>query len=174
MITLISTWGGQDSNSYVDLTEANSIAATTLLSSPWFSFSDDLRAQALIQAARDIDSKNWIGKRLFYRQRLEFPRSFSGAIFPLTVLTDINTIDEDLFRQQQRVKEAQVFQAIDLLMSMNMPDILDMQQRGVLSLSSGGGTIQTIINSTGTGSRLCARAAELLREWKGFARLSKA
>ncbi|MDQ6989200.1 MAG: hypothetical protein Q9M19_04895 [Mariprofundaceae bacterium] len=169
VVTLVATWGGETSNSYVTLTDANSIAATTMASSLWFSYDDEKRSQALLRACRDIDSRPWLGEPLFLRQALAFPRSLSLS-FRFS-LTDVSSFSIDLERQKKYVPEAQVYQAIYRLAQIGQPDVLNAQQRGTLSISVSGGTVTHSIASTGTGHVLSYEAAALLREWKRGPRL---
>lgn len=56
--------GGPLSNSYLSLTAANSFIMTSIVDpSPWVNATVPIQEAALIQACRDIDSRQYIGGR---------------------------------------------------------------------------------------------------------------
>jgi len=125
VVTLVNTWGGKTSNSYVGLTEANSIVSQHSLDfEVWDSVDDDQRARALIAATNNIDSLPWVGARYFWNQKLAFPRTPPGIEHPIGILqssTDTaqfyTAIENDVYLRDQlhRVQEATALQALYLL-----------------------------------------------------------
>lgn len=114
-LTLVASWGGPSDNSYIGLSEANSIAGVYLFDpSPWTALTDAQKTAALINATRAIDAGNWKGDRLYYNQNLEFPRTDdTGAVFPWsTPYTAINTFNIFQTQMKDDVQLATVIQAV--------------------------------------------------------------
>lgn len=92
-ITLITTPGDPDANSYVSLTEAENYFAGRLNNSLWELNSSSL-PRALITATRRIDTERFSGIRETRSQALQFPRSliYDADGYPY----DANTIPRNL------------------------------------------------------------------------------
>ena len=73
-LTLVSTVGTPDANSYVTLDEANAYASTLVFPGLWATASDEQKKAALIQAARLMNSLGWKGQRFDRYQALAWPR----------------------------------------------------------------------------------------------------
>ena len=73
--TINATVKGENANSYVTLTEANSYFETVPDSSTWTNKTDDQKNRALISATRWIDSFVFYGDRCDNEQALKFPRN---------------------------------------------------------------------------------------------------
>ena len=73
--TINATVKGENTNSYVTLTEANSYFETVPDSSTWTNKTDDQKNRALISATRWIDSFVYYGNRCDDGQALKFPRN---------------------------------------------------------------------------------------------------
>ena len=73
--TINATIKGENANSYVTLTEANSYFETVPDSSTWTNKTDDQKNRALIAATRWIDSFVFFGDRCDQNQALKFPRN---------------------------------------------------------------------------------------------------
>ena len=118
MATLIESWAGLGSNTYVDLTAADSIAISNLIdASAWTDATVPQRQASLLQATRDVDALNYIGVRYNYNQTLIFPRRFEnnfpwGFTNSATVFGDIEQV-----RMKEHVQVATVMQAVSLLRS---------------------------------------------------------
>ena len=73
--TINATIKGENANSYVTLTEANSYFETVPDSSTWTNKTDDQKKRALISATRWIDTLVYYGDRCDDDQALKFPRT---------------------------------------------------------------------------------------------------
>ena len=73
--TIDATIKGENANSYVTLTEANSYFETVPDSSTWTNKTDDQKNRSLIAATRWIDTFVFQGDRCDENQALKFPRT---------------------------------------------------------------------------------------------------
>ena len=73
--TINATVKGENANSYVTLTEANTYFETVPDSSTWTNKTDDQKNRALISATRWIDTLVFYGDRCDDGQSLKFPRN---------------------------------------------------------------------------------------------------
>ena len=73
--TINATVKGENANSYVTLTEANTYFETVPDSSTWTNKTDDQKNRSLISATRWIDSFVFYGDRCDDGQALKFPRN---------------------------------------------------------------------------------------------------
>ena len=73
--TINATVKGENANSYVTLTEANSYFETVPDSTTWDNKTDDQKNRSLIAATRWIDSFVYYGDRCDDGQALKFPRN---------------------------------------------------------------------------------------------------
>ena len=73
--TIDATIKGENANSYVTLTEANSYFETVPDSSTWTNKTDDQKNRSLIAATRWIETLVFYGKRCDNGQALKFPRN---------------------------------------------------------------------------------------------------
>ena len=73
--TINATVKGENANSYVTLTEANSYFETVPDSTTWDNKTDDQKNRSLIEATRWIDSFVYYGDRCDDGQALKFPRN---------------------------------------------------------------------------------------------------
>ena len=73
--TINATVKGENANSYVTLTEANTYFETVPDSSTWTNKTDDQKNRSLISATRWIDSFVFYGDRFDDCQALKFPRN---------------------------------------------------------------------------------------------------
>jgi hypothetical protein len=74
MATLDATLAGATSNSYVDLAEADAIAANLPFAAEWAALTDDEKIDGLIVATRWLETLNYTGERCTSTQRLKWPR----------------------------------------------------------------------------------------------------
>jgi len=74
MATLDATLAGATSNSYVDLAEADAIAANLPFAAEWAALTDDEKINGLIVATRWLETLNYGGTRCSTTQRLMWPR----------------------------------------------------------------------------------------------------
>ena len=73
--TVNATVKGENANSYVTLTEANTYFETVPDSSTWTNKTDDQKNRSLIAATRWIDTLSYYGSRCDNGQALKFPRN---------------------------------------------------------------------------------------------------
>jgi hypothetical protein len=115
-MTLISSYGANNSNSYVDFTAANSFITTAIVdSSAWTSASTVVKEAALMEATRDVDSKQYRGERYFYEQKLEFPRQFITDWPWNRTLANEPSSDIEQVRMLDAVQRATCYQALSIL-----------------------------------------------------------
>ena len=74
MATLDATLAGATSNSYVDLAEADAIAANLPFAAEWAALTDEEKTDGLIVATRWLETLNYTGERCTTTQRLKWPR----------------------------------------------------------------------------------------------------
>ena len=74
MATLDATLAGATSNSYVDLAEADAIAANLPFAAEWAALTDEEKTDGLIVATRWLETLNYTGERCTSTQRLKWPR----------------------------------------------------------------------------------------------------
>jgi len=72
--TLDTTIGGANANSYIDLTAAETYFDSRLNSDAWTGASADDKSRALLMAATQLQTRNWMGDRMTVTQRLAWPR----------------------------------------------------------------------------------------------------
>lgn len=175
-MTLIASWGGPDSESYVTLSDANSIVESichTKDIQAWTACDSMTRERALRKATQDIESCPWTGSRLYHDQRLKFPTSLENT-YPLRY-SNISSFSIDLQRQELKLPEACTLQAIALVkqQSVSAIDFQELARQGVTSYSaSGGGTSQSFGLSKAS-SVLSREAFQILLEWKGYPTLER-
>jgi len=87
--TLDATLGGSSSNSYVDLAEADAIAANLPFSAEWAALTDDEKTNGLIVATRWLETLNYNGDRCTTTQRLKWPRKGAECDGQVSVCTEI-------------------------------------------------------------------------------------
>ncbi len=170
-MTLIASYGGNQSNSYIDLTQANSFILTAVLANDeWFELSSDVDREAiLLQATRDIDSRQFVGHRRFFDQFLEFPRELRSA-FPFNrTSTETVTQDETQRRMLRDVTEACALQAVFLARQGGRNEHAERLSQGIRSISEGVGPIREFIQygrrATGGSARLAQDVVARLAEW---------
>lgn len=110
-MAVIAVWGGQESNSYVDLTEANSFILTSVFNTlPWTSITTIQQEACLMQATRAIDVYNYIGGQKIAQQALKMPRSLRGQ-FPWQTSVPGSYTSYEEQRMQRDVQQATCLQA---------------------------------------------------------------
>lgn len=181
MLTLIDTWGGSTSNTYISLEDADLLITMELLDSePWASAAESQRRAALASATRNIDSYNWVGEKYFFQQLLQFPRTPQGADFfygPYgRAESDAQTLslmnqDEYLRKQRIRVRRACAIQANYLLRTKGRNLDRETQFIGATSRSSSHSGVSIAHHYAHPSHRLCPEAMDELRYYLGKARL---
>lgn len=137
MPTVITTVGGNTSNSYSSVAEADAYFETVLYTDDWDGADQTTKEKALITASQLLDAKyDWAGNQTTLTdeggvgagQRLAWPRS--GVIDA----DGLGTIDDDVLPRQ--LKEATAEFAKQLIVS-NRAANSDIETQGITSLSAG-------------------------------------
>jgi hypothetical protein len=100
-----------NTNSYVEIADADDYLETRIDSATWFDTDDEIKEQALVTATLLIDDNSWIGSAVSSSQALAWPRKnamYNDARLGLTV-----TIAND--EVPSRVKVAVYEQALHLI-----------------------------------------------------------
>jgi len=169
-MTLIASYGGNASNAYINVTQANSFIKTTVLANDeWFALGSSDRAALLMQATRDIDSRQYVGSRRYHDQFLEFPRQMRSA-FPWNMTsTETVTGDETQRRMLRDVTEACALQAMFLARNSGRNEHAERLAQGIRSVSEGVGPIREFVQygqrATGGSARLSHEAVTRLSPW---------
>lgn len=177
-MTLIASYGGNGSNSYIDVSQANSFIRTTVLANEeWFELSQRQKEAVLIQATRDIDSRQYVGHRRFFDQFLEFPRQLR-SMFPFNrTSTETVTQDEVQRRMLRDVSEACALQAVFLARNGGHNEHAERLSQGIRSVSEGVGPIREFVQyaqrATGGSARLSHEAVTRLAEWTTTRRIER-
>lgn len=192
MPTLNSTWGDQFANSYVSLTQADSICVTSLIDpSAWTDATVPMRTAALLQSTRDVDASQYLGFRLYDVQALEFPRQDESAWpWNRTYMTHISTFSSaEEERMYTKVTQATALQAAYLLRQgggTGRNRDIERQAAGITGWSESLGPMAQSVqygSGSGTGGASFARSAEarmdptawaLLADFRGMRRLDRA
>lgn len=142
-MTLVVSWGGLGSNAYISWTAADSIIQTTAVdATAWTSATTVKQNAAIIQATRDIDSKNYIGARYYFDQTLEFPRQLRST-FPWDRTLGTSILgDVDQARMKRDVEEATALQALYILRNAGRNTHLENIQAGLQQSSEAIGPIK--------------------------------
>ena len=170
-MTLIASYGGEGSNAYIDKTQANSFIKTAVLANEeWFELNGSQRDAVLMQATRDIDSRQYVGTRRFFGQFLEFPRELRSA-FPWnrTTQTTTTTGDDTQRRMLRDVTEACALQAVFLARQGGRNEHAERLAQGIRSISEGVGPIREFVQysprATGQSAKLAQDVVARLSEW---------
>ena len=175
-VTIISSWGGGTSNSYLAYTHANSLIMNCMLSnSAWTDATPQQRAASLIQATQDIDSKQYLYTKYVSTQILEFPRRLNVG-WPQSLMTWNSTSLSGLeTRMQQDVEYACAHQALFLLRQNTNKKFSDFRDQGISAFRKKIGPIEeeykfgsTRDEESRPGSktgRLCSEALSYLSDW---------
>ena len=146
-ISLDATVGGASANTYVTLSDANSIVEGLIVDDDvqaWEagSTSDDYRNRALYTAAQRIDRERFLGARVADTQALQWPRSgvrkpdtytnLYGLSFPNRLVADYYT-DTEI---PDRVKKAQVVLAVYLNNNRNGLELSGLEDFAAVSVGN--------------------------------------
>ena len=100
-----------NTNSYVEIADADDYLETRIDSANWFNATDEIREQALVTATQIVDDHAWIGSAVSSSQALAWPRK--NAIYNDTRLGLTVTIADS--EVPSRVKVAVYEQALHLI-----------------------------------------------------------
>ena len=178
-MTIISSWGGPDSNSYISISQANSFIKTAIFDdSAWDGLSATQKGAALIQASRDIDTRQYIGTRYFFEQRLEFPRQLRSS-FPFN-RTSTATLTQDTIqkRMQSDVEEACAHQALKVARDGGRNIHIENVKNNITGISEAIGPIREFVQYGSKASignmRMSFEALGLLQDWMTGRRIYRA
>ena len=119
-----------NTNSYVELADADDYFETRIDSANWFDASDEVKEQALVTATQLIDENAWIGYAVSPSQALAWPRKNAVFLDPKLGL-EISIAEDEI---PARVKTAVYEQALHLV---NNEDLLLQQSQTFESISIG-------------------------------------
>jgi len=178
-MTLIASYGGPDSNSYIDVTQANSFIRTAIIdNAAWIALTSAQKQAALIQASRDIDSRTYLGTRYYYEQRLEFPRQIRSAFPYDRASTETLTQDVVQKRMRETVQEACAQQANYIARNGGRNKDAENIQNGIVSISESVGPIREFVqygkHARVSSARFSHEALQLLQEWMVGRRIYRA
>lgn len=169
-MAIISDWGAANANCYISHTAANSFISTAIIDSDaWASATPQKQGAALLEATRDIDSRQYLGGPYFREQNLEFPRAIPAG-FPWNyteVSSMLYTVEQR--KMKQDVEEATCHQALWLLRMRGRHIHADMQAQGIKAWSKSTGPLSDSYEYAGNGkgalNALCPEANRLLQDW---------
>ena len=169
-MTLIASYGGNGSNSYIDVTQADSfIGSAVFANTEWFTLANTQREAVLLQATQDVDSRQYIGHRFNFEQLLEFPRQLRSA-FPFN-RTSTATINQDTIqrRMQQDVQQATAWQAVKISREGGRNVHIENVKNNIVGISESVGPIREFVQygqrSTVGNMRIASEALSLLQDW---------
>lgn len=198
-LTLVSSYGANDANCYVSLTDATSIILTSSLDyQRWLDAASQSQMISIIQATRNIDALNWQGGKFYFNQKLAFPRATRGAglwdqyaygesgygwnyaDFPWqyygvnTSQITVNTFNVEYQLQKEAVARANAYQAVHLLrFQKGRNRHRERQLQGVIAYSEGIGKLSESYSYGQTSLSLCAEAFDELRAYLGSPTISR-
>lgn len=113
---VVATVGSASANSYVTIAEADAYLDDRLNASAWTGASDDDKARALFEAARELDLYPWKGSRVDSTQSLEWPRDYvESPDIPWATVEQADTYYYLRTVVPERVRNAQVEIALEFL-----------------------------------------------------------
>lgn len=74
MVVVNAEIGGEASNSYLDLADAEAIAAMIPGGDAWIAATEDAKNMSLVEATRWLETLDYVGQRCTATQRLKWPR----------------------------------------------------------------------------------------------------
>ena len=183
--TIISSWGGGTSNSYVALTAANSFIVNCVLDhSAWDSASSDQRCAALMEAVRDIDARQYFYTKYLSTQILEFPRAIGLSWSDSIGAWDPTNLSTTETRMQRDVEQACCHQALFLLQQQAKSAHATLRDVGVTNVKRKVGPVEEEFRYAsptedagrpGGGKRpLCMESLQLLSDWITSKRIYRA
>ncbi len=168
-MTVISSWGGSTDNSYISLSAANSFITTSVVDvAAWTDATTAQREASLIEATRDVDSKQYIGQRYYTEQRLEFPRILrTGESWPFNFTGSVpGDSDIEQTRSRLAVEQATCSQALWILRNSGRNYHNERISSGIKSFSESVGPIsESATYGGGAIERLCPEALAVLSPW---------
>lgn len=143
-MTIVSSWGGGTSNSYISYTDAASFIENGGVYdyTKWTEATTVQCEAALIQATREIDAFQYIGERYYAEQELEFPVAIPGNIWPHNyVVSDDGGLDIEQARMKRAVERATCIQTVWIIRSDGVHVHAENQEMGIASYSETTGPV---------------------------------
>ena len=145
-----------NTNSYVEIADADEYFETRIDSANWFDAEDEIKEQALVTATYMVDDNSWIGSAVSSSQALAWPRK--NAIYYDNRMGGNITVGQA--EVPNKVKVAVYEQALHLV---NNEDVLMGQSQTFESISIGSISLS---DSNGDVTRIPKRPVEVLRSIK--------
>jgi hypothetical protein len=169
--TIVSTYGGPASNSYIDLTSANSFILSSVVDpSAWSKSDARARSAALLEATRDIDSLSYIGMRFSYNQALEFPRQLQTS-WPWNFSTSNQDLSDRQLRMKAHVERATCWQALFILRNQGVNQVAEAITAGVRQRTKTIGSSSDNVSYSRNADILCYEARSLLSYYRTTKRI---
>lgn len=168
--TLITSWGGGTSNSYVSLTDANSFVTYSVVNnSAWADATPEQRVAAVLEASRDVDSRQYLGRRKYSVQLLEFPREIDAS-YPWSRTTyQSASLSDSEARMKEDVKQATCYQALWILQQSGRNQHQEAAMAGISEVEREVGPIRERYRYRGVSETipraLCPAAVMKLANW---------
>lgn len=178
--TVVSSWGGYGSNSYVSLTDASSYITNSIIANTsWHTATPIQKVAALLEATRDIDSLNFIGERYYYDQSLSCPRELAIS-WPYNRTSTSSTVFSISYEQQREdIRRATCHQAVWLLRNSGINSRAEEVAAGIISSSKRIGPIAESYEygkgAIATSKQpVCLDAMRFVKRWITSARVVRA
>jgi len=172
-VTIDATVGGDDTNSYLTLAAADTIAESLMNTDGWDAATDAAKNIALVQATADIDTLKFRGRKWYWQYQNESDDNFQALEFPRTMRYDeYDGYDVKLVPSESstltipvKVQRATVVQAIHLIdfheefraaSRARDSGIKEIEVGHFREVFTGGGGTQNIV---------CKEARMLLKHW---------
>jgi hypothetical protein len=179
-ITLVTTWGGETSNSYNDLSSVSVYIEENFIDDEvWIDLTEEQRRKIILRSTRDIDNTLlYSGRRREAKQRLQFPRVFDIEIFPF-IHTDPSVQDDDIIERdmKRRVQDALAEQCYFIAKAFSQgigDEHRERQALGITSISESIGPISESVSYAGGGGssmKLSPNAYDLIKHYVASPRL---
>ena len=166
-MTVIASWGGSTSDSYLSWTAANSFIRSAVVNIDAWTKADQRKQEAALkQATIDVDTRQYIGERYYTAQKLEFPRRLIVS-WPLgvNVSTEITGQTDAEERMQSDVERATCFQAMWILRNGGRNPHAERIASGVTLAENEAGPLRERYEYKGKAMVLCSEALALLAPW---------
>lgn len=167
-LSVISSWGGPSSNSYVDPTFCDSFIRVRLVDpSAWTNATTLQQAAACLEATRDIDTKEYLGGRYYYNQLLKFPRQLLLG-FPWNKTAAQSTVfSVEYYRMYDQVQQATAYQALWILRQGGRNYYAEKIASGIQAMSQAVGPVKEYVQFGRVNHvlRLSPEAVSKLQEW---------
>lgn len=161
-----SEWAGAEAESYISLADAHAFITTRVVAaSAWTDATTVARISALVEAARDIDSRQFIGRRYNYAQKLEMPRELPLQYPFARSSSNSITYSIEHARMKERVEQATCHQALWILRNSGRNMHMERVASGVKSASERAGDTAEAYEYRGGLERLSHESVALLRPY---------